>query len=257
MDLDEIRNREASKSIQVVVFDEAGAVLESDDAFVKINSAKFNVFADTMFCGMESVLEELEPEESISFDCVNVDIAGKTSHYDFNISKVDDQNTTKFVWVIHDYGRQYEKIYELQQERNLAEIKAHKAEREMLRLQEERDAIDRLFQELQGSSSSSQYILVKSDNLLVNIDLNEILYFEAYGDYIKVHTPNKMYVTYNTMKSVESSLPENEFFRIHRSFIIRLDKIRNIEQLSVEINDKTLPIGKSYKSELVEKIGQL
>ncbi|MEO9483583.1 MAG: LytTR family transcriptional regulator DNA-binding domain-containing protein [Ekhidna sp.] len=256
MDLAEIRNREARKSIQVILFDETGAVLESDDTLIKIDTSNFNVYRDTMFCGMETMLADLPYQESISFDCVNTDIAGKTSHYDFLVTKVDEE-TNRFSWVIHDYGKQYNKIFELQQERNLAEIKAHKAERATLKLKEEKEAIDRLFQELQGNSSSSQYILVKSDNLLVNIDLNEILYFEAYGDYIKVHTPSKMYVTYNTMKSVEVSLPEKQFFRIHRSYIIRLDKIKNIEQLSVEISDKTLPIGKSYKAELVEKIGQL
>lgn len=254
MDLEEIKYREANKNIQVVIFNETGAIIESDDALIKLAGSDFNVFSDTMFCGMEEMLMELNPNESITFDCVNIDLLGKTSYYDFTVAKLADDS--KFSWVISDFGKQYEKIYELQQERNLAEIKAHKAEREAIKLKEEKDAIDRLFQELQGNTSS-QYILVKSDNLLVNIDLNEILYFEAYGDYIKVHTPNKMYVTYNTMKSVESSLPENQFFRIHRSYIIRLDKISNIEQLSVEISDKTLPIGKSYKSELVEKIGQL
>ena len=59
------------------------------------------------------------------------------------------------------------------------------------------------------------------------------------------------------MKKVEASLPENQFFRIHRSYIVRLDKIKNIEQLSVEVNDKALPIGKSYKALLIEKMGQL
>ncbi|MDW3191200.1 MAG: LytTR family DNA-binding domain-containing protein [Cytophagales bacterium] len=104
---------------------------------------------------------------------------------------------------------------------------------------------------------SSQFILVKADNLLVNVDLRDILYLEAYGDYIKVHTSDKIYVTYNTMKNMEASMPKNQFFRIHRSFIIRLDKVVNIEQLSVLIGDKTLPIGKNYKTDLVEKMGQL
>ncbi len=254
MNLEEIKYKEANKHIQVVIFDESGAVIESDDSLVKLSETDFNVFADTMFCGMEDMLLALNPHESVTFDCVNLDLAGKSSHYDFTISRLDDSG--KFSWVINDFGKQYEKIYELQQERNLAEIKANKAEREALKLKEEKEAIDRLFQELQDNSSS-QYILLKSDNLLLNLDLADILYFEAYGDYIKVHTPNKMYVTYNTMKSVEASLPQKQFFRIHRSYIVRLDKIKNIEQLSVEIADRTLPIGKSYKSLLVEKIGQL
>lgn len=256
MDLEEIKNKVATQNTQVILFDDSGAVSASDDNLVKISGTDFNIFSDTMFCGMEEMLASLQENESTSFDCINVDIAGKTSHYDFIITKLNSSESNKYSLVIQDFGKQYEKIYELQQERNLAEIKAYKAEREAIRLKEEKDAIDRLFQELQGQSST-QYVLVKSDNLLVNIDMKEILYFEAYGDYIKVHTPSKMYVTYNTMKNVEASLPENQFFRIHRSYIIRLDKIKNIEQLSVEISDKTLPIGKSYKAELVEKIGQL
>ncbi len=253
MDLKELKYREANKNTQVVLFNKNGDILESDDTLAKVSGTDFNVFSDTIFCGMEDSLEDLGINESLDLDCINTDFSGKTSHYDFSLVKLKED---QIGLVVHDYGKQYEKIFELQQERNLAEIQANKAEREASKLKEEKDAIERLYNELL-SNDSSEYILLKSDNLLVNLDLKDILYFEAYGDYIKVHTPDKMYVTYNTMKKVESSLPENQFFRIHRSYIVRLDKIKNIEQLSVEINNKALPIGKSYKSLLVEKMGQL
>ncbi|MEO1253549.1 MAG: LytTR family transcriptional regulator DNA-binding domain-containing protein [Bacteroidota bacterium] len=253
MDLKETKFKEANKHIQIVLFDKKGEVLDSDDSLVKLSGTGFNLFSDTMFCGMEETFDMLELNESMDFDCINTDVNGKTSHYDFTITKLEGN---QFSWIIYDCGKQYEKIFELQQERNLAEIQASKVAREASKLKEEKDAIERLYNELL-ENDTSEYVLVKSDNLLINLDLKDILYFEAYGDYIKVHTLDKMYVTYNTMKNVEGSLPENQFFRIHRSYIVRLDKIKNIEQLSVEINDKTLPIGKSYKSQLIEKMGQL
>lgn len=257
MNLAEFKSQEIGKNVQFLIFDAQGTVLASDDVLLKMTGSEFNVFDDTMFCGMEESFAQLSEGEELKFDCIETNLAGRDSHYDFLIKRIpDEEGTLRFGWVIYDYGEQYQKIFELQQERNLAEIQYNRVEREALKLREERDAIERLYGELK-EGSSSQYILVKSDSLLVNLDLTEILYFEAYGDYIKVHTPNKMYVTYNTMKSVESSLPQNQFFRIHRSFIVRLDKIKNIEQLSLEVGDKVLPIGKSFKTALVEKMGQL
>jgi len=257
MNLTEFKSQEIAKNVQFLIFDKDGKVLESDEVLLKTKGSNFNVFHDTMFSGMEGAFAKLAMGAELKFDCIETDLMGRSSHYDFLIKRIpDEDDDIRFGWIIYDHGEQYQKIFELQQERNLAEIQYNRVEREATKLREEKDAIDKLYGELK-EGGSSQYILVKSDSLLINLDLTEILYFEAYGDYIKVHTPNKMYVTYNTMKAVEVSLPRNQFFRIHRSYIVRLDKIKNIEQLSVEMGEKVLPIGKSYKTALVEKMGQL
>lgn len=257
MDLAKFRSEVTGSNIQCVIFNLKGEILESDDSLVNLSATSFNVFSDTIFCGMEEAFEQLSVSDELEFNCIEIDIAGKNSHYDFFVKRIpDDENGLRFGWVIYDSSKQYQKVFELQQERNIAEIQFNKIERQASKLKEEKIAIERLFSELQNDSLS-QYILVKSDNLLINLNLEETLYFEAYGDYVKVNTPSKMYITYTTLRSVEDSLPASQFFRIHRSYIIRLDKVKNIEQLSVQIEDKVLPIGKSHKSALIEKIGQL
>lgn len=257
MNLTEFKSQEIGKNVQCLIFDSRGRILESDDVLLSFSNTDFNVFSDTVFCGMEAAFEQLAVGEEITFDCIETQIHTRKSQFDFLVKRIPDElGEMRFGWVIYDYGAQYQKIFELQQERNLAEIQYNKLEREASKLREEKYAIEKLYGELK-SGESSQYILVKSDSLLVNLDLTEILYFEAYGDYIKVHTPQKIYVTYKTMKSVEASLPTNQFFRIHRSYMVRLDKIQNIEQLSVEVGEKLLPIGKQYKSLLIDKMGQL
>ena len=257
MNLTELKYKPLDKHSQIVIFNKSGDILDSDNKLVNVTSSKHNIFDDSLFSGMEDTISKISDGEELTYDCIETDLFGRTSHYDFILKKLSEEGEQeRYGWIIYDFGTQYNKIFELQQERNIAEIQAKKAEREVGKLKEEKQTIEKLYQDLLADTSQ-EYILVKSDNLLVNLDFKEINYFEAYGDYIKVYTTNKMYITYNTMKNVEGSLPENQFFRIHRSYIVRLDKINNIEQLSVEIDGKALPIGKSYKAMLIQKMGQL
>ncbi len=255
MNLKEIKYGPFEQLSQAIIFDREGKIVNSDDTIVKVSDTSFNIFQDSMFCGMEELVFDSKTEDPLTFDCINTDLFGKTSHFDLIIKPISD-DSEHYALIVYDFGSQYDRIFELQQERNLAEIQAKKAERTTNKIQQEKETLEKLYQELQDGQSS-QFILVKADNLLVNVDLRDIHYLEAYGDYIKVHTKDKVYVTYNTMKNMEASMPGNQFFRIHRSFLIRLDKVVNIEQLSVLIGDKTLPIGKNYKTDLVEKMGQL
>lgn len=253
MNLKEIKFGPFEQFSQVIIFDRKGKILESDDTIVKVSNSSFNVFHDSLLSGMEELVFDLKLNEPLTFECINTDLFGRTSHFDLMIKPITED---KYAFIVYDFGTQYERIFELQQERNVAEIQAKKAQRDTSKIQREKETLEQLYHEMQDGQSS-QFILVKADNLLVNVDLRDILFLEAYGDYIKVHTADKIFVTYNTMKNMEASMPKNQFFRIHRSFIIRLDKVINIEQLSVLIGDKTLPIGKNYKTDLVEKMGQL
>lgn len=253
MNLQKLKYDFVERLSQIITFNDKGVILESDDTIVPAKGSDLNIFEDTLFCGMEDLLMGLSIRETLTFDCINADLFGKTSYFDLIVQRIEED---KFALIMCDFGDQYNKIFELQQERNLAEIQAKKAQREVSKVKEEKETLEKLYQDLL-EGQSSQFILVKADNLLINLDLSDINYLEAYGDYIKVHTSGKVYVTYNTMKNMESSLPENQFFRIHRSYMIRLDKVVNIEQLSVLIGEKNLPIGKAYKSALIEKLGQL
>ena len=100
----------------------------------------------------------------------------------------------------------------------------------------------------------SNHIYLKVDSLLVKFPLKEILWVEAFGDYVKVKTPHKVHTVYATLKSIEDALPDDEFMRIHRSYIVRMDKIDNIDNTNLQITDQILPIGNSHKRNLMERI---
>lgn len=104
---------------------------------------------------------------------------------------------------------------------------------------------------------SQDKIFIKVDSLLVNFDLKDIIWIEAYGDYVKIKTSSKTHTVYSTMKAIEGKLPEKEFIRIHRSYIVRVDQIINIDNTNLEIGDGIVPIGSKYKQILLERINLL
>jgi len=91
------------------------------------------------------------------------------------------------------------------------------------------------------------YIFIKSDQRLLKVNYNDILFVEALADYVKIHTDDKRYITLQTMKNMEEKLPERFFKRVHRSYIVSLEKIKTIVGSNVEINGQQIPIGKNYK----------
>lgn len=108
-----------------------------------------------------------------------------------------------------------------------------------------------------ASGSTPDRIFVKVDSLLVGIEFNRILWIEAFGDYVKINTADKVFTTYNTMKMVEEKLPRNLFTRVHRSFIVNVSKIGNIDQSNLLIGKKIIPIGNSYKDALMNQLNTL
>lgn len=97
-------------------------------------------------------------------------------------------------------------------------------------------------------------IFVKVDSLLQRINMADIAWVEAAGDYIKIQTGEKSYMVYSTLKKIEETLPSAQFVRIHRSYIVNLSKIANIDVSNLEINKKIFPISGSYREELLNKI---
>lgn len=101
------------------------------------------------------------------------------------------------------------------------------------------------------------YLFIKTDSLLQRIAHKDILWIEASGDYIKINTSEKQYVVHSTLKKIEEKLPQKSFQRVHRSFIINLEKVTNIDVTNLEINRKIIPISGTYKDELITKINVL
>ncbi len=107
---------------------------------------------------------------------------------------------------------------------------------------------EKVVQEITVSTEGSQaFIFVKDGTKLVKIRLNEILYIEGLKDYVSIHTKDKKVVTLQTMKSLETQLPDNQFIRIHNSFIIAFDAIDAIDKEKVQIGKNFLPISDTYR----------
>ena len=102
---------------------------------------------------------------------------------------------------------------------------------------------------------ASPFIYLKVDRKMVKVMLDEILYIESDKDYVKVFTTGSTIITRQTISSVEAMLSENKFFRIHRSYIVSLDKVKSFSNELVEIGNKELPIGKLYRNSFLKLQG--
>lgn len=98
------------------------------------------------------------------------------------------------------------------------------------------------------------FIFVKSNLKKRKVFLNELKYIEALGDYVKLVTDHESLVVLSTMKSFAKLLPNERFMRIHKSYIVNLDKIERYNSKAVEIEGELLPLSRNKKSELVEAL---
>lgn len=104
------------------------------------------------------------------------------------------------------------------------------------------------------ASSEEDYFFIKADNKLVKIFYDEILFVEALQNYVAVHTINKKFITYLTFKSIGEYLPENRFIRTHKSYIVSAARIDNIEGNDICIGSHHIPISRTSKEEVMEKL---
>jgi DNA-binding LytR/AlgR family response regulator len=129
-------------------------------------------------------------------------------------------------------------------------IYKHKKEQEIIK---ERDF---LYSIVENKEKNYDFIFVKSNSKLVKINCTDICFIEALKDYVVINTIDTRYTIHSTMKDIELKMGAIDFIRIHRSFIVRLDKIVSIEypNLTLENDKKSIPIGGSYRDDLNAKI---
>ncbi|SDS18863.1 DNA-binding response regulator, LytR/AlgR family [Gillisia sp. Hel1_33_143] len=108
-----------------------------------------------------------------------------------------------------------------------------------------------------GLSESEKEIFINTDKRLIKIKVSEIEYIEASGNFINIKTFNQMHLTYSSLKKIEAKLPASSFIRVHRSFIINYKEIIDIQDNSVLINNKLIPISRRYKTQLIKRINLL
>lgn len=102
-----------------------------------------------------------------------------------------------------------------------------------------------------------EFIFIRQMNIVRRLRLDNILYAEAMGDYVKLYTPDKFYAVHTTLKTVEERLPASSFLRVHRSYIVAVNKIDTLEGTALVVNGKPLPVADAYRSALNKRMNIL
>lgn len=110
----------------------------------------------------------------------------------------------------------------------------------------------------ENNGNALNSLFIKADGKITKVNLSDILYIESLADYVIVKTKENKLIAHTTLKGlVETLAPSNKFYRIHRSYIINVEHVSSIEDSSVKIDENILPLGRSYKKDLYEKLNVL
>jgi DNA-binding LytR/AlgR family response regulator len=102
--------------------------------------------------------------------------------------------------------------------------------------------------------SNNEFIFIRDSNIVRRLNLDDILYAEAMGDYVKLHTPQRLYAVHITLKNAEERLPSSRFVRVHRSYIVSLSKIETLKDGGIVINGQFIPVADAFRKTLNQRI---
>ena len=98
------------------------------------------------------------------------------------------------------------------------------------------------------------YVLLHADHKIYKVFLDEILYIEGLKEYVSYYTKEKRIIVLQSLKHIEAQLPSDKFIRVHRSYIVPIDRIKSLDGNQVQIGDKLIPIGRSYKEAVLKRV---
>ncbi len=102
--------------------------------------------------------------------------------------------------------------------------------------------------------NEDEFVFIRDGSIVRRLALESILYAEAMGDYVKLHTPERFFAVHTTLKAVEERLPASKFLRVHRSYIVAVNKIDTIEGGALTINSKPIPVADTYRATLNKRL---
>ena len=108
----------------------------------------------------------------------------------------------------------------------------------------------------ENENTPRDHIFIKSNNKFFKVNFSEIIYVEGMKDYLKIHTTDYKLVTHQTLSEMEKILPEKQFIRVHKSYIIALAHIKSIYGNNIEMNKASVPIGINYKERVMQLLGK-
>ncbi len=109
----------------------------------------------------------------------------------------------------------------------------------------------------EGNLFNTDSLFVKVNSRLVRIDPKDILFVEAKGDYVLFKTNEKGYIVHSTIKNIEAKLDPATFIKVHRSYIVNLNKIVDIEENNLLVGDLVIPVSRSQKATLMGKLNTI
>jgi len=116
-------------------------------------------------------------------------------------------------------------------------------------------AVEPLFIKLQSNRNNFNCIYAKENGIMTKVNYDDILYFETLGDYVKIHTRDKIHVVNSSMRSIEKKLQDSsQFMRIHRTYYININYLEKFDSEVAVISNRTIPIGSKYRSELQSRL---
>lgn len=105
--------------------------------------------------------------------------------------------------------------------------------------------------------NNDEFVFIRDSNIVRRLKLDDILFAEAMGDYVKLHTTQKFFAIHTTLKAVEDKLPGSKFIRVHRSYIAALTKIDTIQDGALVINGNAVPVADAYRAALNKRMNIL
>jgi len=113
---------------------------------------------------------------------------------------------------------------------------------------------DLKYRSTSGGKSSNHYFFVKSNGKFEKIISDELLFIEAANNYIILHTTEKKIMTYDTLKNIVNILPDDNFVKVHKSFVVAIDKISSINKNELSINKNIIPVSRNLKDTVIKQI---
>jgi len=105
------------------------------------------------------------------------------------------------------------------------------------------------------SRTEDDFVYLKVDKMMEKVMLKDVIYVESLKNYVRIKTITKDLITYQTLSQMEEKLPAGQFLRIHRSYLIALNKVESYSSTGVKVGGKLIPIGGNYKNTFLNKVG--
>lgn len=110
---------------------------------------------------------------------------------------------------------------------------------------------------IEKTIDANLFISIKIDSSIVDLPVRDILFAQSYGNYVKIFTLEKTWLATMTTAQLEQNLPSEHFMRVHKSYIVAIDKIKTSDRDTITINNEKIPVGITYRREMAERLKQL